>query len=197
MPGDFNGLVSRCSQIFPSRTSCVSLKEDRSCSQQLILMLQVTIPSVAQGLLVMSETVRTLKPPIFGFFYPKPGKTESSQPAVFIWLLAQMLTKASASRVEVQQSSALPQHPNKLTISYHPNTAVLSSVQSFCWKVNSSQCRRYPSALHQQVIPMEKSFLLWWQGIKGSYSKQNSVFDVHKFTGSQAQRYHKCHLNRT
>lgn len=59
----------------------------------------------------MSMTVRTDKPPVFGSTYPTSDKMESSQPAVFIWLFAQMLTKVSASRVEIHQNSNLHRIP--------------------------------------------------------------------------------------
>lgn len=43
--------------MFLSRTSPVSLEEDRSGNQQPILIFQVTFSSVAQDVLVKSETV--------------------------------------------------------------------------------------------------------------------------------------------
>jgi len=52
--------------MFLSRTSAVSLEEDRPGNQQPILVFQVTSSSVVQDLLVKSETVRPFKPPVFG-----------------------------------------------------------------------------------------------------------------------------------
>lgn len=84
--------------MFLSRTSPVSLEEYISGNQRLILIFQVTFSSVVQDPLVKSETVRTREPPVFGPIDLKMVKTQSSQPTVLIWLLAEMLTKASASK---------------------------------------------------------------------------------------------------